>query len=89
MEEAKLESPSSHFTPRSMQMILLRLTSISGSVSGSVMETSCQAGARRGHRVTYSFNIRAMTCDAKTAEVASRTRTDCTSFFHTYTHTRK
>lgn len=40
MEEAMLESPSSHFTPRLMQMIPPCLTSI----GGSVIETSCQAG---------------------------------------------
>lgn len=56
MKEAKLEHSHSLFAPRSMQMILLQLTSISGSVSCSMMESGCQAGARRRPRVMYSFN---------------------------------
>lgn len=79
MGEAKLESSRSHFAPRSMQMILLQLTSISGSGSRSMMKIGCRVGAQHRHRMMYSFNFRVMTCCIKTAELAGHCCADSTS----------
>ena len=97
VEEAKLESSCSLLTPCSMQMILLQLTSISGSVSCSMMETSCQVAAHCSRRMMCSFNLRVMACCTKTAELASHSHADslslsfslslCLSLTHTHTHT--
>ena len=82
MGEAKLESSHSHFTPRSMQMILHQLTSISGSASCSMIEMGCQVGAQLRHRVMYSFNFRMMTCCTEIARPATHAHTDATFLLH-------
>lgn len=68
MEEAKVESSPSHFTPHAMQMILLQLTSISSSGCGSMMKMGCRVGAQHRRRVMYSFNFRVMTWYTKCAK---------------------